>query len=110
MMVWRIVAPPPVPSWVLPWAGASTEHVAAHDCCADVVKRLPQDIVIRPCFSVIGVTVKCAKGFQFEEPIVEMLSAFTEWILEALLRPGDVSVERHRDIESQFAHDSSRER
>src|SRR5262245_11826190 len=107
MMVWRIVAPPPVPSRVLPWAGASTEHIAAHDCCADVVKRLPQDLVIRPCFSLIGATVESAKGFQFAELIVDMLSSFTERILEVLVCPGDIAIDRNRDIESQFADDPS---
>jgi hypothetical protein len=33
-----------------------------------------------------------------------MLSSFTERILEALVGPNDVTVERHRDVESQPTH------
>src|SRR4030095_15970585 len=39
LMVWRIVAPPTVPSWLAPCAASSAEHVSAHDRRANDLQR-----------------------------------------------------------------------
>ena len=41
-----------------------------------------------------------------ECPFVVFLAAFAEWILDVLIRPGDIAVERHRDVEFEFRHGS----
>jgi len=35
---------------------------------------------------------------------VEFLAAFAEWMLDVLIRPGDIAVERHRDVELELRH------
>ena len=93
MVVWRVVAPPTLPRVIFyPRAVASAEHIATHDRRADILKRLPQYIVVYSCFPATHVTVNRSKRFQFEKPVVEMIPSFTERILDALVRPSDVSV------------------
>src|SRR5437868_12100400 len=43
-------------------------------------------------------------------PLVQRLAANTERLLHALVRPGDVTVERHSDRDPRFAHWSLVER
>jgi hypothetical protein len=99
-----VIAPPPLP-WVLaPRPTHRAEHVATHDRRTDVLKSLAQHIVINSRLAAAYVAVQRAEGFSGKGPVVNMDRAFAERIFNALVRPGNVAVERYRDVESQFAH------
>jgi hypothetical protein len=100
---WRVIAPPSLP-WVLaPRPAHRAEHVATHDRRTDVLKSLAQHIVINSRLAVY-IAVQRAEGFGGKGPVVNMERPFAERILNALVRPGDVAVERYRNVESQFAN------
>ena len=66
-MVGRIVAPPTFPGIVLPWTANRSEHIAAHDPCANILERLRGKIVIdahRPA----AFSGHPLKGFRWEQP------------------------------------------
>jgi len=101
---WRVIAPPSLP-WVLaPRSAHRAEHVAAHDRRAEIVERLAQHVIVNSRLAASCVAVQRAKGFGGKGPVVNMDRAFAKRIFHALVRPGDVAVERYRDVESQFAH------
>ena len=101
---WRVIAPPSLP-WILaPRPTHRAEHVATHDRRADVLKSLAQHIVVNSRLAAAFVAVQRAEGFSGKGPVVNMDRAFAKRIFNALVRPGDVAVERYRDVESQFAH------
>jgi hypothetical protein len=52
-------------------------------------------------------SVGLAERLERDEPLVELHPNCSEWILLALVRPGDEAVERHRDAQPQLAHRSS---
>src|SRR6266511_961647 len=103
-MVWRVVAPPTLPRVFAPRAAVGTEHVATHDRRAKILERLAQHVIVDSRFAAACVAVQRAKSFRGNRPVVKMERAFAKRIFHALVRPGDVAVERHRDVESEFAH------
>jgi hypothetical protein len=107
VVVWRVVSPPPFPPLVAPVSAADgSEHVAAHDACADVFARLFDD----PCALVdlaALLVMRLAPGGQRNDPLVEPLAALAERVLLALVRAGDEPVQRGRDVTPELAHRSS---
>ena len=52
-------------------------------------------------------SVGLAPGLRGERPLVQLLAARSERLLERLVRPGDEAVERHRDVQDQLSHRAS---
>src|SRR5688572_640835 len=107
VVVGRLVAPPARPLLVAPGAAADrAEHVPAHHPSADVLARF----LDYPCalvdFAAL-VAVGLAPGGQRNHPIVEPLAALAERVLLALVRAGDVPVQRDRDMTPKLAHRAS---
>lgn len=69
--------------------------------------RLAEHVIVRPRLAATLATVDLAKALQLEQPVVEMVGSFAERVLDALVWPGDIAVERHRDVEPQLAHTAS---
>jgi hypothetical protein len=104
VVVGRVVAPPARPLLVAP--GTTTgraEHVPAHQPSADVFDRFldyPCALVHLAALLAVGL----APGGQRNHPVVEPLAAFAERVLLALVRAGDETVGRDRDVHPHFAH------
>src|SRR4029077_18271612 len=83
--------------------GAAAEHPAAHDRCAGVPQRLLDDrgagVYLSPLHAV-----GLAPGLQLDHPLVQILAAFSQRVLLALVGAGGEAVERDRDLEAEPRH------
>src|SRR5580704_15024513 len=107
VVVGRVVAPPARPLLVAPGTTADrAEHVPAHHRGADVLPRFldyPCALVHLAPLLAVGL----APGGQRNNPVVEPLAALAERILLALVRAGDETVQRDRDMTPKLAHRAS---
>jgi hypothetical protein len=102
----RIFSPPPVPWIISPRSIAAAKHVAAHNRGPDVLEVFRGDVVVgtgRASFHPMD----RAESPRRERPIMELFPAFAQWMRDALVRPGDVAVERHCDVELELCHRAS---
>src|ERR687892_207537 len=100
----RVVAPPAVPGRVVaPRAGPAPEHVPAHHRRPDVRQRLLDHGRADIDFATIQAML-LAPRLELDDPLVEIFAAHAERVLLALVRAGDVSVQRNRDVEPELAH------
>src|SRR5436309_15816363 len=107
MVVGRVVAPPARPLLVAPGAAADrAEHVSAHHAGPDVLARFLEYPCALVDFAAL-VAVGLAPGGQRNHPIVEPLAALAERVLLALVRAGDETVQRDRDMTPELAHRAS---
>src|SRR5262249_47106675 len=94
----RVVAPPAVRVRVVrPRPLAAAEHLPAHDDRADagdVGLDKPGIGVVFPALAAVAI----AEGLRRDEPIVQLLAALAERLLERRIRAGDVAVQRDRDV------------
>src|SRR2546423_14456989 len=97
-----ILAPPPFPVG-RPGSRTAAKHVSAHDHRANVLEHLLHDRRARVDLTAL-LAMCLLPGRELDRPGVQRLAANTERILQALVRPGDVTVERHSDRDSRFAH------
>src|SRR4029453_13102729 len=106
-VVGRVVTPPARPLLVAPGTTADgAEHVPAHHPGADVLPRLLEyrcTVVHLAALLAVG----SAPGGQGNHPVVEPLAALAERVLLALVRAGDETVQRDRDVTSELAHRAS---
>src|SRR5204862_5656964 len=107
VVVGRVVAPPARPLLVAPGTTADrAEHVSAHHARPDVLARFldyPCALVHLAALLAVGL----APGGQRNHPIVEPLAALAERVLLALVRAGDETVQRDRDMTPKLAHRAS---
>jgi hypothetical protein len=100
-----MISPPAIPGIIFPRTVAAAKHVAAHDRRPDVLKVFRRNVVVwtrRAAFHAMD----RAENPRGKRPFVELFAPFAERIGNALVRAGDVTVERHRDIEPEFCHRS----
>jgi hypothetical protein len=107
VVVGRVVAPPARPLLVAPGTTADrAEHVPAHQPGPDVLARFldyPCALVPLAALLVVGL----APGGQRNHPVVKPLAALAERVLLALVRAGDETVQRDRDMTPKLAHRAS---
>jgi hypothetical protein len=107
VVVGRVVAPPARPLLVAPGTTADrAEHVSAHHAGSDVLARFldyPCALVHLAALLVVGL----APRGQRNHPVVEPLAALAERVLLALIRAGDETVQRDRDMTPKLAHRAS---
>src|SRR5215211_1996400 len=107
VVVWRLVAPPARPLLVAPATTADrAEHVSAHHAGPDVLARFldyPCALVHLAALLAVGL----APAGQRNHPVVEPLAALAERVLLALVRAGDETVQRDRDMTPKLAHRAS---
>jgi predicted ester cyclase len=107
VVVGRVVTPPARPLLVSPGTTAGrAEHVPAHHRGADVLPRFldyPSALVHLAAFLAVGL----APGGQRNHPAMEPLAALAERVLLALVRAGDETVQRDRDMTPKLAHRAS---
>src|SRR5207302_10795588 len=90
-VVRRVVAPPAGPAFV-PGAAAATEHLAPHDVGADIREEIADNgRVWRVGTALLALLLAPAR--RFEHPLTEAHPAFPNRVLQALVRPGDKTVE-----------------
>jgi len=85
------------------------EHVATHDGRPDVrqlVLHYRRTLVRLPALQ----PVRLSPGSQGEDPLVEVLPADAQRLLNALVGTGDVAVQREGDAKAQLGHVRSPER
>ena len=89
----RLVAPP---------TGVLVHPLAEHDR-AVVQDRLFDDLRVTVSLAALEpVTLTPAR--ETEDPLVDPLAAFSERQVRPIVSPGDVAVQRHRDVDVDFAH------
>src|SRR2546426_2147904 len=107
VVVGRVVAPPARPLLVAPGTTVDrAEHVSAHHAGPDVLARFldyPCALVHLAALLAVGL----APGSQRTHPVVEPLAALAERVLLALVRAGDETVQRDRDVTPKPAHRAS---
>src|SRR5260221_8282221 len=107
VVVGRVVTPPARPLLVAPGAAVfGAEHVPAHHAGADVRPRFLEyrcALVHLAALPAVGP----AEGGQRNDPVVQPLATLAERVLHALVRAGDESVQRDRDVTPEPAHRSS---
>jgi hypothetical protein len=104
VVVRRIVSPPTLPVLIAPVPAADgPEHVAAHHAGADVLARFLDDPSALVDLAALLV-MRLAPSGQRNDPVVEPLAALAERVLLALVRAGDESVCRDRDVTPELAH------
>src|SRR3546814_19584704 len=91
-MIGRRLAPPAAPGLIQPGAAHRPEHVSAHDPRADILEAAPREIVVRAGRS--GPVVQALKGLRRAHPLMKSLAAHTERMLDPLVRPGAIAVDR----------------
>jgi hypothetical protein len=103
-VIWRIVAPPPLPSVVRPRASHRPKHVAPDDPRSNVVEPTCHEVIVNTGFPAI-LTVNGVKGARSEGPFVQCKSTDPEWILKALIRASAVSIQGHpKTVNAQLRH------
>lgn len=107
VVVGRVVTPPACPLLVAPGTTADgAEHVPAHHPGTDVLPRLLEYrcalVHLAPLLAVGSAPVG-----QRNHPVVEPLAALAERVLLALVRAGDETVQRDRDVTPELAHRAS---
>src|SRR5262245_25536395 len=104
MMVGRIASPPALPGvGSFPGTGMAAEHVAAHDGRSQAGHGF-LDYAVAVVVLASGEAVHRLPRRERKHPLVQPLAAHAERFLHALIGPGDVAVERHRDLKAQLAH------
>jgi hypothetical protein len=91
-----IRAPVAVPAILSPGPRTATEHAAAHHARTDVLEESLGDL----CTGVhlaASLAVGLPEDGEREEPLVKLLSAHTERLALARVRPGDEAVARHHE-------------
>jgi hypothetical protein len=82
------------------------EHVAAHHAGADVLERLLHDRrALVPLAALL--VMRLAPSGQRNGPVMQSLPTLAERVLLALVRAGDESVCRDRDVTPELAHRAS---
>src|SRR3954449_13244317 len=97
--------PPPLPPPPVP-AADGPEHVAAHHARADGLERLLHDPRALVHLAALLV-MRLAPSGQRNGPVMQSLPTLAEWVLLALVRAGDESVCRDRDVTPELAHRAS---
>jgi hypothetical protein len=107
VVVRRVVSPPTLPLLIPPVPAAhGPEHVAAHDAGADVLERLLHDPRALVHLAALLV-MRLAPSGQRNGPVMQSLPTLAERVLLALVRAGDESVCRDRDVTPELAHRAS---
>src|SRR5512132_4682539 len=93
-LVKRWVVSPPAArvGVVLPGSLAAAEHAASHHDGAGRAQRFRDALVVRSGLAA-GEAVGLAPALERKGPLVQLVSALAERILERRVRPGDVAVE-----------------
>jgi len=92
-VVRRLLAPPALPLLVGPGTAHRAEHVAPEDPRADVGHAARGELVVDAGRAAV-LAQHLLEGARRHEPLVQRLPADAERVVEALIRPGAVAVER----------------
>jgi hypothetical protein len=92
-MVWGLVAPPTVPAIILPLPADRTEHVAAHNPSANILKAPRGYIVVGANCTFRISENNLLDGPRSERPLVQPNSANAEWVLTVLLRASTIAID-----------------
>jgi hypothetical protein len=99
-----IVTPPTLPVAVVPRSPDGPEHVPSHDRGADAGVAAHHEVVV-DAFITALLTHHVAPMSGLEYPLVERFTADAEGVGHALVGPGRIAVEGHRNIvDAQLRH------
>ncbi|SPE44519.1 hypothetical protein SBA7_40033 [Candidatus Sulfotelmatobacter sp. SbA7] len=103
-VVWRILAPPSLPSVVSPWSAHRAKHVAANDPRPNIVEASCREVVIHSRGAAV-LAMHLSKGAGGEDPFVQRSAADAKGIVEILIKAGPVTIERNREsIDAKLGH------
>jgi hypothetical protein len=97
VVVRRILAPPAPPCVVRPISPDGSEHVAAHDRRTQAHLARGRKAIINAIVAALF-TEHLSEGSGAERPVVELHSAYSKGIVEALVRPCRVSVKGDAEV------------
>src|SRR4051812_35423934 len=104
-MVRRIVSPPPFPLIVRPGSAYRSEHVAAHDPRAEILERAYREVVVDAGCAAVSRQHIALEGAGWNKPLVQLLAATAERLVEALVGAGAEAVGRHAEgVHAKFGH------
>src|SRR5579862_3175835 len=92
-MIGWVVAPPALPIVIWPRTANGSEHVAAQDPGADVLKPANGKVVVDTGLAVF-LAMHPPEGLGWKDPLHNRRAAFSEGVFEALIRTCAVAVER----------------
>jgi hypothetical protein len=91
-----------------PRAAHRAEHVAPENPGADSGEALLRDAVVDSLLAAF-LAVYLAPEARVEEPLHQLRAAHAERVLQVLVRPGTVAVDRNREaLDAEFRHDVPR--
>ena len=91
-VVWRIVAPPPLPGIVFPRTSQGSKHVASKNPGADIFKGLPGKIIVDASLPA-GLPMHLLEHLGVLKPLVQLQTANPQRVLQVLAGPGAESVD-----------------
>ena len=68
----------------------ASEHVPPHDVGTEVLEPFAQHVITHAGLAA-GFAVHLAEDLQLDGPVVQLLAAFAEAVLAALVRPGRIT-------------------
>src|SRR5205807_4866647 len=98
VVVRRVVAPPPFPLVVAPWAPNRAEHVAPHHRGADAGIALGDEVVVDTHLAATVHPKHAPPGAGLEDPFVQTGPTDSERVVPPLVGSGAVPVQRHREV------------
>jgi len=93
-MVRWIVSPPAFPARVRPFPANGPEHIPSENPGPDVPEAASGEIIIDAGRAVILAEQDPLECACRDQPLVQFRPADAEWIVDVLMRPGSVSIER----------------
>jgi hypothetical protein len=89
----RACAPPALPALVRPGPAHRAEHIAAEYPCADILEASRREFVVHAGLATV-LTEHLLEGAGFESPLVQIHSVQTKRVLQTLVEPGAIAIER----------------
>jgi hypothetical protein len=95
-VVGRIGAPPAFPALIRPWTSDRSEHVSAHDPCADIREAPRSELVVDTGLTAL-LSEHLLEGPRPEDPLVQVHPVHAKRVLPALIGSGAITVEGQRE-------------
>ena len=91
-VIGRSVSPPSLPTLIGPETAKRSKHVPPDDPSADVFEAARNKVIVH-IYRPTVLAVHSMKGARFERPVVQCQPADAQWIFEALIRAGSITVD-----------------
>src|SRR6266404_4108442 len=101
----RLISPPAFPTFVRPRAAHRPEHIPPENIRADTSEALRRDIIVDAGLAAF-IAVHPLPGARGKKPVKYSEPANPERILQILIWPRAVTIDRDREMDAKFGHKS----